>query len=207
MCNARPSSANGARHCIPLTDGGRPDVNQLTQLDDFGPYVLVQIIAGIAIFVGLILCIIPGLIAAVLVGFGGYVVLDQHETDPIAAIKRSIELVKPKFGPIIGLLCLLFLINILGALIFRAIFVALGSVLMQYDWVVIGFGVFLVFLAGLFGLWHPATHVGEVNLAISSAGGLLGTTIVATWWSTLLWAAMLPVAYALLWPKTALRRR
>jgi tellurite resistance protein TerC len=34
--------------------------------------------------------------------------------------------------------------GILGALIFRAIFVGLGSVLMQYEWVVIGFGVFLV---------------------------------------------------------------
>lgn len=34
--------------------------------------------------------------------------------------------------------------GILGALVFRAIFVALGSVLMQYEWVVIGFGVFLV---------------------------------------------------------------
>ena len=34
--------------------------------------------------------------------------------------------------------------GILGALVFRAVFVALGSVLMQYEWVVIGFGVFLV---------------------------------------------------------------
>jgi tellurite resistance protein TerC len=35
--------------------------------------------------------------------------------------------------------------GILGALIFRGIFVALGAVLMQYHWVVIVFGVFLVF--------------------------------------------------------------
>lgn len=34
--------------------------------------------------------------------------------------------------------------GILGALIFRAIFIALGSVLMQYQWVVIVFGVFLI---------------------------------------------------------------
>jgi tellurite resistance protein TerC len=38
--------------------------------------------------------------------------------------------------------------GILGALIFRAIFVGLGSVLMQYEWVVIFFGVFLI-LTGL----------------------------------------------------------
>jgi tellurite resistance protein TerC len=34
--------------------------------------------------------------------------------------------------------------GILGALIFRAIFVGLGSVLMQYEWVVIFFGIFLI---------------------------------------------------------------
>jgi len=35
--------------------------------------------------------------------------------------------------------------GILGALIFRAIFVALGAALMQYHWVVLIFGVFLIF--------------------------------------------------------------
>ena len=35
--------------------------------------------------------------------------------------------------------------GIVGALIFRAVFIALGSALMQYHWVVIVFGVFLIF--------------------------------------------------------------
>ncbi len=35
--------------------------------------------------------------------------------------------------------------GILGALVFRAIFIALGSVLMAFQWVVIVFGVFLIF--------------------------------------------------------------
>ena len=56
-------------------------------------------------------------IAAVFFGFAGYVVIDQHEADPINAIKRSIALVKPKFGPLLGLLCLLALINIVGVLL------------------------------------------------------------------------------------------
>ncbi len=38
--------------------------------------------------------------------------------------------------------------GIIGALIFRAIFIALGSVLMQYEWVIILFGAFLI-LTGL----------------------------------------------------------
>jgi tellurite resistance protein TerC len=35
--------------------------------------------------------------------------------------------------------------GILGALVFRAVFIALGSVLMEYGWVVVIFGVFLIF--------------------------------------------------------------
>ena len=35
--------------------------------------------------------------------------------------------------------------GIVGALIFRAIFIALGSALMQYHWIVVVFGVFLIF--------------------------------------------------------------
>ncbi len=38
--------------------------------------------------------------------------------------------------------------GIIGALVFRIIFIALGAVLMQYEWVVIGFGIFLI-LTGL----------------------------------------------------------
>ncbi len=34
--------------------------------------------------------------------------------------------------------------GILGALVFRAVFIAMGSVLMQYHWVVVAFGVFLI---------------------------------------------------------------
>ncbi|HSB15405.1 MAG TPA: TerC family protein [Bryobacteraceae bacterium] len=44
--------------------------------------------------------------------------------------------------------------GIVGALVFRAIFIAIGSVLMQYHWVVILFGVFLV-LTGLKMLFAP----------------------------------------------------
>jgi tellurite resistance protein TerC len=44
--------------------------------------------------------------------------------------------------------------GILGAIIFRALFISLGSVLMQYQWVVIIFGVFLL-LTGLKILFLP----------------------------------------------------
>jgi tellurite resistance protein TerC len=44
--------------------------------------------------------------------------------------------------------------GIVGALVFRAIFIAMGSVLMQYHWVVVLFGVFLI-LTGVKMLFAP----------------------------------------------------
>ena len=48
--------------------------------------------------------------------------------------------------------------GILGALVFRAVFIALGSVLMQYEWVVWLFGGFLL-LTGVKMLFAPETNV------------------------------------------------
>jgi tellurite resistance protein TerC len=48
--------------------------------------------------------------------------------------------------------------GILGALFFRAVFIALGAVLMQYHWVVVTFGVLLL-LTGVKMLWVPEQKV------------------------------------------------
>lgn len=56
--------------------------------------------------------------------------------------------------------------GIVGALIFRAIFIGLGSALMQYHWIVILFGVFLIF-TGLKMMFAPEKGVDpEKNLLI-----------------------------------------
>jgi tellurite resistance protein TerC len=48
--------------------------------------------------------------------------------------------------------------GIIGALIFRAIFIAMGSVLMQYEWVVLMFGAFLL-LTGVKMLYAPEQRI------------------------------------------------
>ena len=56
--------------------------------------------------------------------------------------------------------------GIVGALIFRAIFIALGSALMQYHWIVVVFGVFLIF-TGIKMMFTPERGVEpERNLLI-----------------------------------------
>ncbi len=68
--------------------------------------------------------------------------------------------------------------GILGALVFRAIFIALGAVLMQYHAVVLVFGVFLL-LTGARMLWNPETKVEpEKNIAIRMLRRLMPVTHV-----------------------------
>jgi tellurite resistance protein TerC len=56
--------------------------------------------------------------------------------------------------------------GIIGALIFRAIFIALGSALMQYHWIVVVFGVFLIF-TGIKMMFAPEKGVEpDKNLLI-----------------------------------------
>ena len=68
--------------------------------------------------------------------------------------------------------------GIIGALIFRAVFIAVGSALMQYHWVVILFGAFLI-LTGLKMMFTPEKPVEpEKNLLIRLFRRMLPTTPV-----------------------------
>jgi len=105
------------RAALRVTDGGTPELSQLTETDQLGPYIVQAILVGLAIGIGLLACIIPGLIAAVLFAFAGYAVIDSRDGDAVGAIKRSFEIVKGNFGAVLGLMLLLMLINIAGALL------------------------------------------------------------------------------------------
>jgi tellurite resistance protein TerC len=56
--------------------------------------------------------------------------------------------------------------GILGALVFRAIFVAMGAALMQYHWVVVFFGLFLIFTGAKIILAKEKAPDPEKNLLI-----------------------------------------
>ena len=66
--------------------------------------------------------------------------------------------------------------GILGALIFRAIFISIGSVLMQYHWVILVFGAFLI-ITGLKMMFAPEKEVRpDRNLLIRLFRRLVPTT-------------------------------
>jgi uncharacterized membrane protein len=66
----------------------------------------VVVLCLLAIAVGVLLCVVPGLIATVLLFFAWPALIDEH-LDPIAAIRRSIALVRGRFLQIAGVVAAL----------------------------------------------------------------------------------------------------
>jgi hypothetical protein len=79
-------------------------------------YAITAIIIQIIVTIGLYLCIIPGIIAAVFLWFGHFVVIDQGVA-PGEAISRATNLVKGHFGAVLGFMALALLINIVGLIL------------------------------------------------------------------------------------------
>ena len=102
------------RATIAITQGEKPEVAMLFQTDGFGPYILASIVFGIAVFVGLILCIIPGLIFAVVYHFYGYVLVENPSTGAMDSLKKAADISRGHRWELFGLFIVLLLINIVG---------------------------------------------------------------------------------------------
>jgi hypothetical protein len=77
------------------------------------PYAITGIIVSFVTSIGFVLCIIPGVIAATFLLFAHFVVIDEG-LQPGDAIKRSIDLVKPNFGGVLGFIVVAGLVNLVG---------------------------------------------------------------------------------------------
>ena len=98
---------------LAVTRGETPNVNMLTQTDNLGPYVLTSIVVGIGTFIGIILCVIPGIIWLVLTAFAPLVALDKG-VGPGEAISTSIDWVKNNAGRVILVLVVAYVVYVLG---------------------------------------------------------------------------------------------
>ena len=113
------------RAALAILDGGRPSVEQLVSTKDIGPYILASLLVALIVMVGLILCVIPGLIAGFLLQFYGYAIIDKKvdsvttapQSTPTGAIRASFEVVAANVGPLILLAVLCFLLNVAGAIL------------------------------------------------------------------------------------------
>jgi hypothetical protein len=103
------------RAALMVTAGQPLDIGRAFSTDRLGDFIIASLLYSLIVAIGLVLCVIPGLIAAVLLYFYGFYVLDKNmsATD---ALRASYELVRANAGSVVLLLVVAFLLNIVGAL-------------------------------------------------------------------------------------------
>lgn len=112
------------------TDGRRVEVSDFTSIPNFGQAVLAAILLSIAIGLGLILLVIPGLVIAVFGMWYLHLTIDKG-TNAVDAITGSFRLVSANAGPSILFLLAAFGVGLLGLLaLFVGVLVAIPLVAM-----------------------------------------------------------------------------
>lgn len=109
-------------------------------IDKLVPYILASIAFGIMFAIGLILLIVPGIIAAVVFGYYGFCILDK-DLPAVEGLKRSAEITRGHRGQLflfglalIGLNILGLLLLVVGVLVTSAIsLIAMGYVYRTLD--------------------------------------------------------------------------
>jgi uncharacterized membrane protein len=101
------------------------DLSTLWHPQPFWKYLVAEILVGLAIGVGFILLIIPGIIATIFFMFTTFIVIDK-ELGPIEAMKESMRIGRGYRWPLLGLIVLLLLIMLLGVIaLFVGVLVAM----------------------------------------------------------------------------------
>lgn len=108
-------SAGIIRGAIDITEGKKFDLAAAFGNLDYAKVIIVSILLSILTSVGLLLCVLPGVVAAFFTAFSLYFVVDKR-IDPIESIKSSFALVKNNFGDVLVLLLASVAICIVGVI-------------------------------------------------------------------------------------------
>jgi uncharacterized membrane protein len=102
------------RAALRITDGRRPSVQQLIDLECLAPFVVTMVVVAAATLLGLGACFVGFLVAGAALGFAPWLVADRRERHVGAALRGGFELSNPAFGPLLGLYLLLLVVNVVG---------------------------------------------------------------------------------------------
>jgi uncharacterized membrane protein len=103
------------RASLAVTRGEKPEVGMLFATDGFGPYIVASILFEIGVLIGLVLCIIPGIIFGIIFMFYGYVIAENPDlASPTDALRRSADITRGHRWELFALGLILLLINIVG---------------------------------------------------------------------------------------------
>ncbi len=105
-----------ARGGLAVTEGRPIVLGELLSLNKLGRIILAGIILGLLSFVGLLLCILPGLIVAFFGSYFVYFILDQ-DAGAWDSIKASFSFVKDNIGNLLLLFILSVIAIFVGALL------------------------------------------------------------------------------------------
>ena len=104
--------AAAIRISLDVVDGREVNLNNMFNFD-WLQVIIASVILSIATTIGLILCIVPGLVILFLTFLTNYFIVARGE-DAITAIKSSVELTKNNIGPLLVLTLLAFACMIAG---------------------------------------------------------------------------------------------
>lgn len=112
------------RAALKTTRGETPDFQDLLQGTNTGAYMITAIVTGLCIFVGLALCVIPGLIAAFFLALAPIDSLDKGSS-VTQAFKSSADIAKRNPVPLLIAAVIFGVASYLGRLTFGILFVIL----------------------------------------------------------------------------------
>jgi uncharacterized membrane protein len=104
------------RGALDITKGERIDLQTFLSTENLGQIVLASIILAVGTAIGLILCVIPGLILIFFSQFTYQFIIDKG-LPAFDAIKASFNLVNQNLGPVVGLFFASILAFFVGALL------------------------------------------------------------------------------------------
>lgn len=104
------------RAALDITHGRPISIGSVFRFENLVPFLIAQILVGLMVFVGSLLCVLPGLVLAFFTQFTSYFVLDKNMT-AMEAIKASFAMVNANVGSLIGLFLLALVAIIVGALL------------------------------------------------------------------------------------------
>jgi uncharacterized membrane protein len=84
---------------LEIADGRQVSVGSFFKPRNVGSVVIAGLIVGVITTIGFFLCVVPGLIASIMLMFTIIALLDRN-LSPVDAVKASFELAKANFGPV-----------------------------------------------------------------------------------------------------------
>jgi uncharacterized membrane protein len=105
------------RAALAVVRGQTPEVGLLFETEGLGNYIVAAIIFGICFGIGLILCIIPGIIIGIIWMFYGFLIVENPNLGPTDALKKSQEMTKGRIGELFVFGLALFGINLVGLIL------------------------------------------------------------------------------------------